>query len=159
MRWTDGTIHDCKLTPLRRFSDDRGWLSEIFRVDEPPDGHELAMAYISETLPGVARGPHEHVAQTDLFAFFDGIFRVFLWDNRVDSPTYGTRQVFVTGRENPTTLRVPPGVVHAYRCESEIPSLILNCPDKLYAGPGRAEEVDEVRHEDEPDSPFRMDGA
>ena len=157
MTWKDGIIGDCAVSKLRRFSDDRGWLSELFRTDEAPDGHDPAMAYISETLPGVARGPHAHADQTDLFAFFDGRFRVYLWDDRPDSATNGVRQVFEAGRENPMTVRIPPGVVHAYRCLSTTPSLILNLPDRLYAGPNRAEPVDEIRHEDDPDSPYRLD--
>ncbi|NNE71108.1 MAG: dTDP-4-dehydrorhamnose 3,5-epimerase family protein [Rhodothermales bacterium] len=157
MIWQDGIIEDCPVTPLRKFADDRGWLSELFRTDEAVDGHEPAMAYISETLPGVARGPHAHEEQSDLFAFFDGRFRVYLWDDRPDSPTKGVRQVFETGRDNPVTLRVPPGVVHAYRCLSDTPSLILNLPDRLYAGPKRAEPVDEIRYEELADSPFVMD--
>lgn len=157
MDWKDGIIADCPVSPLRKFSDDRGWLSEIFRIDERPDGHDPAMAYVSETLPGVARGPHAHRDQSDLFAFFDGRFRVYLWDDRPDSPTKGIRQVFEAGREQPRTVRIPPGVVHAYRCLSEAPSLILNLPDRMYAGPGRAEPVDEVRYEDLDDSPYRLD--
>jgi hypothetical protein len=31
---------------------------------------------------------------------------------------------------------------------------VLNYPDALYAGPGRSEPVDEVRHEDERDEFF-----
>lgn len=157
MEWKDGVIADCPVSPLRKFSDDRGWLSEIFRNDERPDGHDPAMAYVSETLPGVSRGPHAHREQSDLFAFFDGRFRVYLWDDRPDSPTKGIRQVFEAGREQPMTVRIPPGVVHAYRCLSETPSLILNLPDRMYAGPGRAEPVDEVRYEDLDDSPYRLD--
>lgn len=157
MTWTDGTIPDCTVTKLRRFTDDRGWLSEVFRTDEAPDGHVPAMAYVSETLPGVARGPHAHHDQTDLFAFFDGRFRVYLWDDREGSPTRGTRQVFEAGRDNPTALRIPPGVVHAYRCLSDVPALILNLPDRLYAGEGKAEPVDEIRYEDLPESPYVMD--
>ena len=156
MNWRDGIIADCRITPLRRFADDRGWLSEVFREDEPPDGHAPAMAYISETLPGVARGPHAHEDQTDLFVFFDGLFRVYLWDNRSDSGSCGVRQVFEAGRADPMTLRVPPGVVHAYRCLSDRPALILNMPDRLYAGPGRKEPVDEIRYEDVVDSSFEM---
>ncbi|MBO6576218.1 MAG: dTDP-4-dehydrorhamnose 3,5-epimerase family protein [Rhodothermales bacterium] len=157
MTWTDGIIADCPVAPLRPFSDDRGWLSEIFRTDEAVDGHVPVMAYISETLPGVARGPHAHEHQADLFAFFDGRFRVYLWDSREGSDSYGVRQVFEAGREFMCTVRIPPGVVHAYRCLSDQPALILNCPDRLYAGDGKNHPVDEIRYEDMADSPYTMD--
>ena len=69
--------------PLARHRDGRGWLIELFRCDELPEGYRPAMAYVSETLPGVVRGPHEHVEQADLFAFLGpGDFELHLWDRR-----------------------------------------------------------------------------
>lgn len=157
MTWSEGRIPDCVVTELRRFEDDRGWLSEIYREDERPGGIEPAMAYVSLTRAGVSRGPHAHRDQTDLFAFVDGRFRLFLWDVRPDSPTFGVRQVEEFGRDRPATVVVPPGVVHGYRNVGGRDALIVNCPDRLYAGPGRAEPVDEIRYEDDPDSPYRME--
>jgi dTDP-4-dehydrorhamnose 3,5-epimerase len=61
------------------------------------------------------------------------------------------------GEDNPVTVLVPPGVVHAYRCISDTKGLVVNLPDKLYAGEQRKEEVDEIRHEDKTDSPFLLD--
>ena len=60
----------------------------------------------------------------------------------------GARQVIIT---------VPPGVVHGYRNVGVSDALLINCPNRLYAGEGRAESVDEIRHEDRADSPFVMD--
>jgi dTDP-4-dehydrorhamnose 3,5-epimerase len=52
---------------------------------------------------------------------------------------------------------VPPGVVHAYRNISRTErGTVLNYPDTLYAGWGKSEPVDEVRHEVEGD-PFFVD--
>ena len=45
------------IRPIKRFTDDRGWLMELFRDDELPDGFEPTMGYLSMTKPGVARGP------------------------------------------------------------------------------------------------------
>ena len=72
---------------LKKFKDERGWLVEIFRDDETD--FRLKMNYISMTHPGVVRGPHEHVSQSDLFVFIGpGEFRLYLWDNRKTSKTY-----------------------------------------------------------------------
>ena len=50
------------------------------------------MAYVSLTHPGVSRGPHEHVEQADYFCFIgSGVSRVYLWDARKGSPTFGCR--------------------------------------------------------------------
>ena len=50
------------------------------------------MAYISQTLPGIVRGPHEHNDQTDYFAFIGpSDFELTLWDARAESPTFGAK--------------------------------------------------------------------
>jgi dTDP-4-dehydrorhamnose 3,5-epimerase len=144
--------------PLAKFSDARGWLCELFRHDELPAGFRPAMAYLSETLPGVWRGPHEHRDQTDCFCFVGpSMFEVRLWDNRKDSATYWHCEVERVGVDRPMLVIVPPGVVHAYRNIGTMPGLIFNCPDRLYRGEEKREEVDEIRHEDEPGSPFRVE--
>ncbi len=155
--FTDGPIEGVVFRALARHTDSRGWLIELFRDDELPAGLQPAMAYVSETPPGVTRGPHEHVAQTDYFAFVGpGEFTLCLWDSRPDSPTCGRRMRMVVGESNPLAVVVPPGVVHAYRNSGDVPGWVFNAPDRLYAGPGRSEPVDEVRHEDRPGSPYHV---
>ena len=154
----DGTIDGVVFRPLRRHEDSRGWLIELIRDDELPGEHHPAMTYLSATLPGVARGPHEHREQADLFAFVGPAdFRLYLWDSRRDSPTYRMKQAVVVGESNPQSVIVPPGVVHAYKNISEVPGLVFNAPNRLYAGWGRSEPVDEIRHEGELDTPYLLD--
>ena len=59
------------------------------------------------------------------------------------------------GAEKPCLVFVPPGVVHAYRNVGTEEAFVMNFPDKLYAGWGRKEPVDEIRHEDF-DSKFKL---
>jgi dTDP-4-dehydrorhamnose 3,5-epimerase len=158
MKYHPGAIHDVLWKPLRKYHDGRGWLCELFRHDELPAEFHPVMAYISLTEVGVARGPHEHVDQSDCFCFLGpSNFKVYLWDARASSPTYGMRQVEVVGADRPMLLVVPPGVVHAYKNVGGEPGLVFNCPNRLYKGPGRKEPVDEIRHEDQADSPFLLD--
>ena len=157
IHWKDAPIDGCLITPLKKFADGRGWLIEFFRQDELPSALHPRMGYLSMTHPGVARGPHEHRDQTDLFVFFNGAFRLFLWDTRREAPTFGHRQVMDLGEANPTVAIVPPGVVHAYRNVGEHEALIINCPNQLYAGEGKQEPVDEIRHEDQAESVFVME--
>ena len=155
--YRDGPIDGVVVRPLRRFQDARGWLIELFREDELSAEVAPVMAYVSETLPGVVRGPHEHVSQTDYFAFVGpGDFRLFLWDARADSPTAGNRMVILAGASAPHSVIVPPGVVHGYRNVSDVAAWAFNAPNRLYAGPGKREPVDEIRHEDDADSPFQI---
>jgi dTDP-4-dehydrorhamnose 3,5-epimerase len=143
------------LRDLSRHSDARGWLIELFRADELPEGFHPVMGYISLTRPGVVRGPHEHLHQTDGFAFLWGDFRVYLWDARAEGKS--TRITLDLGEKRPAFLIVPPGVVHAYQNVGPSDALVLNFPDRLYAGWGRAERVDEIRHEEDPESPYRIE--
>ena len=145
----DGVI----VRPLRRFSDHRGWLTELFRDDELPAGFEPVMGYISVTHPGVARGPHEHREQSDGFCFVDGAYEVLLWENREGKPRRHER--FCAGSDEPVFVVVPPGVVHAYRNVGSRDAFVLNFANQLFAGRGRKEPVDEIRHE-EIDSEFKI---
>jgi len=156
MKFQEGKIDGVECRNLTKHNDHRGWLTEIFRQDEL-NGYYPAMCYISLTLPGVARGPHEHREQTDYFVFTGtGTFEIHLWDNREHSITYGHRRTFVAGGECPMCVIVPPGVVHGYKNISDAPGLVVNCPDQLFAGWDRSEPVDEIRHEEDDHSLFRI---
>lgn len=140
---------------LNKYRDERGWLAEIYREDE--DGYQPAMSYVSVTNPGVVRGPHEHIKQSDCFVFVGpGDFELYLWDRRDGSKTNGEHIKIKVGKKNPTMVIVPPGVVHGYKCVSKCPAYCVNLPDKLYKGKNKKEEVDEIRWEDQKDSPYKI---
>ena len=142
-----------EIKELKAFEDQRGWLTEIIRDDEA--GFRPVMSYLSMTKPGLVRGPHEHVEQTDYFCFI-GKFRLYLWDNRQASPTYKQHKVFDTSGI-PTVAVVPSGIVHAYKNMASEEGLVINMPDRLYKGEGKKEAVDEIRYEDDPLSPYRIE--
>jgi dTDP-4-dehydrorhamnose 3,5-epimerase len=153
-------IADVTYKKLGRHADARGWLVEIYREDELDGDLHPVMAYVSQTQSGVARGPHEHVDQTDYFAFIGpGDFELLLWDAREGSPTFGFHTRTICGASNPAAVTIPPGVVHAYRNTSDGPGWVFNGPNRLYAGPGKKEKVDEIRHECDAKSPFRIAGV
>ncbi len=156
--FTDGEIDGVTMRPLRFYHDARGWLVELFRQDEVGEERWPAMTYVSETLPGVTRGPHEHADQTDGFAFLGpSDFRLFLWDTRAGSRTQGRRTSIIVGVSNPMAIWIPPGIVHAYRNIGGVPGLVFNAPNRLFAGWGKKEPVDEIRHEDAEPDRFLMD--
>lgn len=146
---------------LTAFEDSRGSLMELYRTDQLPNRLTPVMAYISYTHTGQTRGPHEHVQQTDVFAFVAGTGKLYLWENRNRVyPRSGVRQPFQLEltAEAPLGVIVPPGVVHAYRCLAG-PLVCVNGPNALYRGPNALEEVDEIRWEERPDSPFVLPSA
>ncbi|MBN1673057.1 MAG: dTDP-4-dehydrorhamnose 3,5-epimerase family protein [Kiritimatiellae bacterium] len=156
--WQEGEIEGVVLSPLTPHADPRGWLAELFRADETDAARMPCMGYVSMTHPGVVRGPHEHTEQTDCFAFVGpGDFRVRMWDSRPDSATRGRCRTVIAGQRNPMRVIVPPGVVHAYKNISEDAGLVLNFPNRLYAGPGKRQPVDEIRHEDDAVQRFVME--
>jgi len=153
-----GEIKDVVIRDLRKFDDRRGWLTELFRHDELAAEFFPAMAYISSTLPGITRGPHEHVDQADLFCFIGpSNFKLRMWDNRPDSATYRNVLTLVAGADEPKAVIVPRGVVHAYQNIGLVDGIVINCPNRLYMGENRHEPVDEIRHEDDADTIFSMD--
>lgn len=158
--WEKGQIEGVIIKKLVKYVDERGFLTETFRIDELPERVKPVMSYVSYTEPGVSRGPHEHKYQTDIFSFIGpGNFLIKLWDNRKDSTTYGKFMEFYGGLDNPLIVIVPPGVVHGYKNISRLErGMVINYPDKLFMGWGKKEPVDEIRHENEIDSPFKMEG-
>lgn len=140
---------------LKPHHDERGWLCELFRQDEQAADMQPAMGYLSQTLPGQARGPHEHLQQTDAFCFFGPtVWHLYLWDNRPESPSYLCHEIAILRK--PMSVGIPPGIVHAYRNVGKVAGLVVNCPNRLYRGEGRRDPVDEIRHEDDAHSVFRL---
>jgi dTDP-4-dehydrorhamnose 3,5-epimerase len=158
MEFKKGEIEGLVIEKLIKFSDERGFLVETFRKDNLSDDLQPVMSYVSYTRPGIARGPHEHLKQIDIFCFMGpGNFRIKLWDNRKESKTYKFYMEIVGGKDNPIRVIVPPGIVHGYKnISKEADGMVLNYPDKLYRGWDRKEEVDEIRHEDNEDE-FYLD--
>jgi len=157
-QFAESEIQDIVVYSLKKFHDDRGWLAELFRHDELAEEFYPAMSYISFTKPGVQRGPHEHVDQADYFCFTGpSTFRVYLWDARKDSPTFGKKEVRDVGESSPYALIVPAGVVHAYKNVGDQDGWVFNGANRLYAGWLKQDPVDEIRHEKDPNSPYQVE--
>lgn len=151
-------IPSVKIFPLESISDGRGTLTECFREDHIlTQGHNPAMMYLSTTLPGQIRGPHEHKDQTDFFIFpGPGIFILHLWRYSETSEVVAHEKI-VCGETNRIAVLIPPGVVHGYKCVSKGPASMINLPNTLWRGRHYEQDVDEIRHELDPDSPFKIE--
>ncbi|MBA2734783.1 MAG: dTDP-4-dehydrorhamnose 3,5-epimerase family protein [Acidobacteria bacterium] len=153
-----GMIQGVAVRDLRKHVDDRGWLSELFRHDDLAEEFYPQMGYISQSQPHVQRGPHEHAEQADFFCFIGpSNFKMRLWDNRADSETYRSVMTLFVGEDNPKSILVPKGVVHAYRNIGHGVGIVINFPNRLFMGTNRSEEIDEIRHEDDPETIFKID--
>jgi dTDP-4-dehydrorhamnose 3,5-epimerase len=98
MNFKRGEIEGVIINELPKYTDERGYLIETFQEDTFPSRIKPVMNYISFTKSGIARGPHEHREQTDIFYFIGpGNFRIKLWDNRQNSSTYGNFMEMIGG--------------------------------------------------------------
>lgn len=157
-QFTKGKINDVVVYALKKYVDERGWLCELFRRDEIAEEFYPAMAYISVTEPQTTRGPHEHTEQADLFCFLGtSNFKLVMWDNRENSPTFKNVMTLFVGADNPQAVIIPKGIVHAYKNIGSEKGMVINCPNRLFMGENKQEDIDEIRHEDDPDTIFRME--
>jgi dTDP-4-dehydrorhamnose 3,5-epimerase len=151
-------IKDVVIKGIKKYADERGWLAELYRSDEMEESAFPQMSYVSLTMPDVKRGPHEHAYQTDYFCFLGpSNFKIILWDNRKNSPTYLNKMILFLGEDRPAALIVPPGIVHAYKNVGGKDGLVINAANKLFAGKMRKEQIDEIRYENDPDTIFIFD--
>jgi len=159
MKFEKGKIEGVIIKKLVKFSDERGFLIEIFRKDNLPDILLPVMSLVSYTKPGIVRGPNEHSKQNDIFCFFGpGDFKIKLWDNRKESKTYGNYMEFFAGKENQIVFTVPFGVVHGYKNISQSEDgMVISYADKLYKGWDKKEPVDKIRYDTGEPSPFNID--
>jgi dTDP-4-dehydrorhamnose 3,5-epimerase len=125
-------IAGVKVKPLRIIPDERGWLMEVLRADEPELFTKFGQVYVSATYPGVVKAWHFHRRQIDTFACVAGMVKLVLVDTRDDSPTRGRINEFFVGAQNPVLVQVPNLVYHGWKCISVEPSLVLNVPDEPY---------------------------
>lgn len=145
-----------RVEALPLFKDDRGSLHELFRTDEIPAGFKPLMACSSWSHPGVTRGPHQHVGQDDYFTFAGpSNFTVYLWDDRPGAAGAAKGWFIHTGEQAPSRIHVPRGVVHAYRNTGNACGLVVTVTSLLFKGEGRSDPVDEIRHELNPNSPYK----
>lgn len=126
------TIEGVKIKPLHRIPDERGWLMEILRADEPELFVKFGQVYVSATYPGVVKAWHYHRLQVDNFVCIAGMVKLVLIDTRVGSPTEGAVNEFFIGDHNPALIQVPNLVYHGWKCIGSEPSLVVNVPTEPY---------------------------
>lgn len=112
-------VKECVVHP-----DDRGWLLEIVRDDEPVF-REVKQTTLTLAYPGVIKAFHWHRRQWDVWFFVSGMAQTVLYDLREAAPTHGRTQVIYMGERHPRVVAIPPGVAHGYRVLGAEPAALL----------------------------------
>jgi dTDP-4-dehydrorhamnose 3,5-epimerase len=124
-------IHGVRTKPLKLIPDERGFLMEILREDDPIF-ERFGQAYLTVAYPGVVKGWHYHKRQQDYFTVVKGMAKIVLYDDREASPTRGEVNEFFLGERNPTLVVIPPLVVHGLKGIGVEPAYLLNIPTHKY---------------------------
>ena len=139
-------IEGVSCTPLRVIPDERGWLMEILRCDDPLF-RQFGQVYCTTAYPGVVKAWHYHKKQTDNFTCVHGMMKVVLFDARKDSPTFQKIMEVFIGEKNPLLVTVPPFVYHGFKAIGTETAYFISIPTLPY----NYQEPDEFRLP--PDSP------
>jgi len=134
------TIDGVHIKDLKVIPDERGWLMEILRCDDPTF-QQFGQVYLSTAYPGVVKAWHYHKLQTDNFTCVRGMMKVALYDDREDSPTYKVLMELFAGEKNPILISVPPGVYHGFKAVGAETAYFVSIPTLPY----NYEEPDEYR--------------
>ena len=128
-------IEEVKVIPLKKHVDDRGFVMEILRCDDP---HfvKFGQVYLSTCDPSpdgsVVKAWHKHEVQWDSFCVIKGKAKIGLFDDREGSPTRGESQTVILGEDNLCLLQIPPGVWHGQMALGFEPSYLINIPSEPY---------------------------
>ena len=125
-------IEGVKLKKLKILKDERGRLMEILRVSET--GVPPRQVYMTTAFEGVTKDKdnfHLHKNQTDFFCCVKGAMKLVLVDEREKSSTKGELNEFEIGEENPCLVRIPNGVLHAFK-SLKGEAFIVNSIDREY---------------------------
>jgi dTDP-4-dehydrorhamnose 3,5-epimerase len=108
------SVEGVRRIPLRRFSDERGWFSELRRHSSLP--RRMVQTNLSFSRAGVIRGLHFHErGQDDLFTCLQGMARVVVLDRE-------TEEAFTEdiGDDNPVAIYVPGHHAHGFEALTDV---------------------------------------
>jgi dTDP-4-dehydrorhamnose 3,5-epimerase len=107
-------IKDAVFENLVVRSDDRGYLIEILRANDPHFTKFGQVYLVGNIARGTIRAWHKHEVLWDWFFISHGTAKFALYDDRPGSPTHRETNTFVMGARQPAVLTVPPGVFHGW---------------------------------------------
>jgi len=115
---------------LKRFPDERGFFTEIFRNNwkDLLGEDTIAQANLSITYPDIVRAWHKHErGQTDYFVVTKGAIKICAYDDK----TQELDEIISTG-ENIQIVRIPGHYWHGFKVVSNEPAFLIYFVNRLY---------------------------
>jgi dTDP-4-dehydrorhamnose 3,5-epimerase len=106
-------IEDVTLCSFQAHSDDRGFLTEIYRANWVGAPVFVQWNFV-RSHAGVLRGFHGHLVHADYLILLQGSASIGLKDLRANSPTEDRALLVNLDGNNPKGLIIPPGVAHGF---------------------------------------------
>lgn len=124
-------IQGVEIKQLRVIPDERGRLMEVLRCDEG-FFKKFGQVYVTTAYPNVVKGWHYHKRQEDNMAVVKGMMKIVLYDGREGSSTFGQVNEYFLGVHSPFLLKIPPRVLHGFKCISDDEAIVVNVPSEPY---------------------------
>ncbi len=124
-------IHGVEVKQLRVIPDERGRLMEVLRCDED-FFKKFGQVYVTTAYPNVVKGWHYHKKQEDNMTVVKGMMKIVLYDGREGSSTFGQVNEYFLGVHSPFLLKIPPMILHGFKCISDDEAIVVNIPSEPY---------------------------
>lgn len=118
------------IKPLKKFADERGFFTEIFRKDwrELFEEDNIVQSNLSITYPGFVRAWHKHErGQIDNFVVVNGALKLCAFDDS----SRELEEIVLTG-DVPQIARVPGKYWHGFKVIGSKPAMLVYFVNKLY---------------------------
>jgi dTDP-4-dehydrorhamnose 3,5-epimerase len=118
------------IKPIKRFSDERGFFTEVMRTDWKDlfTEDKIAQANLSLTYPGIIRAWHRHLrGQTDYFIALKGAIKICGYDEK----TRDLNEIISTDQDM-QIVRMPGHYWHGFKALGNEPAMLLYFTTNLY---------------------------
>jgi dTDP-4-dehydrorhamnose 3,5-epimerase len=139
-------ISGVEVTPLQQIHDERGAVMHMLREDSRVF-QRFGEVYFSTVFPGVVKAWHQHKEMTLNYAVVAGEVKLVLFDERVESSTYGKVEEYFLSPQNYLLITVPPGVWNGFKGIGVSTAIVANCstlphsPDEILRKPADSEDI------------------
>jgi dTDP-4-dehydrorhamnose 3,5-epimerase len=111
---------------LKKIPDERGTILHMVRSDEEIF-NDFGEIYFSTIYPNVIKGWHIHQKMTLNYAVIDGMIKLVLYDDRINSATKGNLMEIYTGDDNYLLIMIPPNIWNGFKGMGEKKAIVANC--------------------------------